>query len=239
MCDPLTISGIALTGASTVASAIGASNVASARNDALAAERIRQTGLDREAAAINARSQDRYQGFGEKQEEKSQQLGDYFSGQQAQAQTANSQAAAAQQAVPSTSNIVVREEARQRSGARKAADKQGAALGELRSFGDLLGGISREQARDAGAVGQLGGFKKGSSGVLASELEAANSAGDSFKFLGDILGLGGTLLTGKGLSGGMTAARAASGPMNILPSVAASATGRAGAGSTAQMFRLY
>ena len=238
MCDPLTLSGIALTGASTVASAIGASQVASARNDALAAERIRQNQLDQEAAAINLRSQDRFQGFEGKQEERGQQLGDYFAQQQATTQQANAQAAGEQQAPASTSSVTVREEARQRGGARDFTQQQGMALGELRSFGDLLGGISREQSRDAGLVGQLGGFKQGSSKVLASELEAANSAGDGLRFLGDVLGLGGTLATGKGLQGGLVGA-ASRGPVNILPSVASAATGRAGAGSTANLFRLY
>jgi hypothetical protein len=237
MCDPLTLSGIALTGASTVASAIGASQVASARNDALAAERIRQGQLDQEAAAINARSQDRYQGFDDQQAERSTKLGDYFAGQQATAQAANRQAASAQQTPPSSSTIVVQEEARQRAGARQAAEQQGRALGNLRSFGDLLGGVSREQARDASLVGQLGGFKQGSSKVLASELEAANAAGDGLRMFGDVLGLGGTLLTGKGLQGSLVGAGRS--PMTIAPSIASGGAGRAAAGSTAELFRLY
>jgi hypothetical protein len=236
MCDPLTLSGIALTGASTVASAIGASQVASARNDALAAERIRQTQLDQEAAAINARSQDRYQDFGGQQQERSQELGDYFSQQQATEQQANSQAAGAQQAPASSSNIVVREEARQRQGARDFTQQQGRALGELRSFGDLLGGVSREQARDAGLVGQLGGFKQGSSKVLASELEAANAAGDGFRMFGDVLGLGGTLLTGKGLQGSLTGAGAAG---NIVNKTANKALTSGVSRSPVGLFQLY
>lgn len=102
----------------------------------------------------------------------------------------------------STSNIVVKEEAKQRDKARALTDQSGAALGELRAFGDVLGTISRDQARDAGAVGQIGGFKSGSSGVLPFELDEAGRAGDGMKLFGDILGGAGSVATGAGLSGG-------------------------------------
>ena len=64
-------------------------------------------------------------------------------------------------------------------------------------------------------------------------------AGDGLRFLGDVLGLGGTLATGKGLQGGFVSA-ASRAPTNILPSVAAGGFGgSAAAGSTANLFRLY
>lgn len=44
MCDPITIAGIALTAGSTIANTIAANRVQRARDDALAAERIRQRG---------------------------------------------------------------------------------------------------------------------------------------------------------------------------------------------------
>lgn len=200
ICDPLTIAGIALTAGSTVANSIGASKVQAARDDALAAERIRQTGLDQEAQALNTQSQDRYQDFEGQQAEKSSELGDYFTGQQLDSANANTAAAAEQTAAPTSSNITVREEQKQRGQAKAFTDQQGAALGDLRSFGDLLGGIGREQARDASLIGQIGGFKRGSSGVLPYELDAASSAGDGAKMFGDILNVGGMALTAKGLS---------------------------------------
>lgn len=202
MCDPLTIAGIALTAGSTVANTMAANKVQNARDDAMAAERIRQQGLDQEAAALNTQSQDRYKDFGGQQEDKATQLGDYFAQQQIEAGNANAENTAAMIMPQSGSNIVVQEEAKQRGKARDFANKNAAALGNLRSFGDLIGSIGRDQARDATQIGVIGGFKRGSSGVLPYELEAANSAGNGLKMFGDILGLGGGLAVNAGLGGG-------------------------------------
>jgi len=114
MCDPITIAGIALTAGSTVANSIANSQVQKARNDALAAERIRQTGYDQEAAAINAKDQESYQDFSGQQATKSQELGDYFQGQQLSNQTAANEQTAAASLPTSASNITVAEEAKQR-----------------------------------------------------------------------------------------------------------------------------
>lgn len=209
MCDPITIAGIALTGASAVANNVAQGKVERARNDALAAERIRQGGLDQEADAINAQSQQRFEGFEDKQDAKSTQLGDFF---QSQGDTPDGANAAA--AIPiSTSNVTVQEEAKQRGKASAFTDAQGKNLGQLRAFGDVLGGISREQARDASAIGQIGGFKRGSSSVLPYELEAANSKGAKMKFLGDVLGGAGSLATSAGLGGATLGSTAATAPV--------------------------
>lgn len=200
MCDPLTIAGIALSVGSVAANTIASGKVERARNDALAAERIRQQGYDKEAQALNTQSQDRYQNFEGQQDQKGQELGDYFAGQS----IANDQNAAvqAENTAPTSSNITLREEAKQKGKAKAFTDKQGQSLGELRAFGDLLGGIGRSQARDATSIGQIGGFKTGSSNVLPYELEAANGAGGAAKTFGDILGLAGSVATGAGVSGG-------------------------------------
>ncbi|MFI5411584.1 hypothetical protein [Kaistia sp. UC242_56] len=200
ICDPLTIAGIALTAGSTVANSVAQGQVARARNDALAAERIRQNGYDRETDALNTQSQDRYQNFSEQQDQRGQELGDYFAGQQIEGANANTAAAQEQSVAPTSSNITMREEQKQRANATAFTDEQGRRLGDLRSFGDLLGGIGREQARDASQIGQIGSFKRGSSAVLPYELEAANSAGGGAKMFGDLLGLGGSFATAKGLS---------------------------------------
>jgi hypothetical protein len=196
MCDPLTIAGLALTAGSTVMNTMAANQAASARNSALQAERARQSGLDREAEALNAQSQDRYKGFEGKQEAKNKELGDYFAGQQTQEPVAT-------ETVPTAdaSNITVQEENRQRSQARADTNESAANLASLRSFGDLLGGISRAQARDAGQIGQIGGFKSGYAGVMPYELEAASQKGAGLRTLGDIMGGIGGLTTSAGLSG--------------------------------------
>ena len=173
-----------------------------ARDSTLAAERIRQRGLDDEAAALNATSQDRYNDFGTQQDERASELGQYFTDQKIENASGNA-AAAQEQAVPqSGSDIVLREEAKQRGKADTFAAGQGEALGNLRAFGDLMGTTGRAQARDAGQIGQIGGFKRGSSSIVPYELEDANSAGDGMKLFADVLGLGGSLATSKGLGAG-------------------------------------
>lgn len=203
MCNPLAIVGVALTAASTVANTVAANQVQKARNDALAAERIRQQGYQREADAANLHARTEYQDFGGQQDERGKQLGDYFQQQTIDENTANQQAAEAQAnaVLPDASGIVVAEDKKQADNARDFTNAQATALGNLRSFGDLMGEKGRVQARDAMTVGQIGGFMKGSSSVLPYELEAANNAGRGANFLGDLLGMGSQFALGKGLQG--------------------------------------
>lgn len=195
MCDPLTITGIALSAGSTVMQTMAANKVQNARNDALLAERLRQRQFDDEAAALNAQSQDRYTGFEGKQDAEGQKLGDYFASQTA------AEPSAAEALPASSSNLVVAEEGRNRAAARRDTNESGAALGNLRAFGDLLSSTGRLQARDAGTIGQIGSFKQGSSGVLPFELEDANSKGGGLRLLGDIMGGAGSVAMSAGLSG--------------------------------------
>lgn len=198
MCDPISIAGAALAVGSTVANQMAASEVEQARNDALAAERRRQGNLDREAEALNLQSQDRYRDFEGQQDERSQQLADFLKGQTAEEPARGI-------AMPeSQSAITVQEEGRQRDVARAFTDQSAENLARLRSFGDLLGGIGRAQSRDAGLIGQLGGFKQGSQGVLPLELQAAQSEGSGWRMLGDVLGAGSQV--------GMMAGAAGKGP---------------------------
>lgn len=217
MCDPITITGIALSAASVVGNTVAQSKVAKARNNALAAERIRQRTLDREAAAVNAGAQDRYTDFGGKQADRAGVLGDFFAGQNIEQGDANTVATLEQNTAPTSSNLTIREEEKQRGKAREFTDRQGKALGDLRSFGDVLGNILLDQGKDGSIIGQIGGFKRGSSGVLPLELEAANQAGNGFKLFADLAGLGGSVVTGAGLSKGNAFPSAPSAPGNAYP----------------------
>jgi hypothetical protein len=193
MCDPF-IAGLALTGLSTGLNYVANQKVEGARDSAMAAERIRQQGLDQQADALNLQSQDRFQGFEDKKDERSSQLGQYFTDQVATPPTAAAMPA-------SGSNITVQAENKARGDARERTDQIGNALGELRSFGDLLGDTSRLQARDASQIGQIGGFKRGSSNILGMELDAANSAGNGMRLGADIAGGLGKVGVSAGLSG--------------------------------------
>lgn len=185
---------------STVANTLAAKQQAKARDNAMAAERIRQRGLDQEAQALNTRSQDRYEDFEGRQGEKATKLGDYFATAQPQADALNASAASV---MPTTANdIVTREMAKKSADAARFTNQQAGALGNLRSFGDLLGDTSRMQGRDASLVGQIGGFKRGSSNVLPLELEAAAQKGGGLRFLGDVLGGLGSIGMTSALTGG-------------------------------------
>lgn len=191
MCDPLTITSIALTAGSVVSNQIASGRQQAARDDALRAERIRQRGFDQQADALNAQSQQSYDTFGADQQQRGSELGQMFTEQRAS--TAGENATASQEmasVAPTSSNIVMREEASQRSQARDFTDAQGRALGNLRAFGDVAGDKARKQARRAGEIGQIGDFKRGSARTLPLELDEASQKGAGFKMLGDLLGVG-------------------------------------------------
>lgn len=198
MCDPLTIAGAAMTGGSLLANMQANSAVAKKRDAAMAAETERQRGYNQQAAAINDTSQGRYKDFSANQGKKSENLGDYFAAQSKALPTD-----APTEAVPTNSNVLVQNErAKQLDKAAAFGAQQNEALAKMRSFGDLLGGISREQATDAANLGTLGSFMRGSNAVLPLELEAANNAGNGWKTAGTVLGMGGSMATMAGLGGG-------------------------------------
>jgi len=201
----MTIIGAALTVGSTVAQYSAQQKVERARNDALSAERIRQKALDREAEALNLGSRERYEDFQGQQEAKAVDLGEYFAGQRTE------EPEAAEALPTASSNIVVREEQKQRDKARDFTDQTGLALGNLRAFGDLLGGIGRETAQDASLIGQIGGFKRGHAGVLPLELDEASRAGNGLRLFGDILGGMGGLAVSAGLNGSPLGSAASAG----------------------------
>jgi hypothetical protein len=182
------------------------SRVQSARDDAMAAERIRQQSLEHEAQAVNEGARTRYNDFQGQEDQKAQTLGDYFNKQNLANGTkpeGTPAAATPTDTTPTSSNVLVQaEQAKQMGKAKAYSDQQGSALGNLRAFGDLLGGISRLQARDAGTIGQIGGFEKGSASVLPYELDAAGHAGDGMKMIGDLAGGFGSLGVSAGLKGG-------------------------------------
>lgn len=195
MCDPVSMVGAALTAGSMFANNAAQNRVAKARDSAMLAERERQRALDSEATALNDTSRGRYTGFDGQREAKTSELTAFFNAQNQPIEAPPAGEAA------SGDNIVVREARKQQNKAKAYGDQQGAALAQLRSFGDLLGGISRGQARDAAQVGTIGGFQRGSANVLPFELDAANRKGDSLGTLGGVLGGLGQVGMMAGLSG--------------------------------------
>ncbi len=201
-----------------------------AREGVMSAERARQAALDAEADALNKGSRERYVGFEGQQDARAASLSDMYR------QPAGTNAGMP----PMGSDLVAREVEGRLDSAKAFGDQQAGALGNLRSFGDLLGGISRSQARDASLVGQIGGFKRGSASITPYELEEAGHAGDKLKFWADVSAGAGKIGIMNGLSGGVAAGAAGAGaPMAVGPRVAPSIVGSFAPPSNLTTFNPY
>jgi len=195
MCTPVLLAGAALAVGSAVANTIAANTQAQARNDVLAAERIRQQRFDQQTAALNTQSQDRFIDFVPQMEARATSLGDVL------ASRVSDPNSASDTVMPgSSSSIVNQERDKQLGKAQDFVDSRASALADMRSFGDLLGDISIGQGRDASKIGQIGGFKRSSNNLLPLELNEAQKAGDGYMLLGDVLGGLGSIATSAGVS---------------------------------------
>jgi hypothetical protein len=218
MCDPMTIASVALSAGSAVANNAAANQQAQAQAAAMAAERSRQRVFDDEGRGVNEQARNRFENISEQQDQKTRDLTEVFSGE------ANRGADVISAALPRTSsNITMQNDERERGRASDFANQQGEAMARMRSFADLFGGLGRDTAQDASQIGMIGGFKRGSQGVLPFELEAASMKGQGLRTAADIMsGLGGIGLNA-GLSGANPFARTpmssnvVSGPMARSP----------------------
>jgi len=209
---------------STLLSSLFAGNaqdeVNAARASTFGAERGRQGALDAEAAGVNSGALQRYAGFDTQMADRAKTLGDFYKS------AVGAGTVLPGSTVPaSTSDLVNREIDNRMAIAKAFGVQQGEAKGNLQSFGDLLGRISLNQARDAGTLSQIGGYKKGSAGVNALEMDAASHAGDSEKQLADLFAGLGKVGLSAGLSGALApvaagATAAVGAPLNILPAAA-------------------
>lgn len=196
-----------LGGLSMGANYIGNQKAQNATAGAMAAERRRQNKLDEESYALNAAARDRYQGAEGQIEDKSTELSDMYT--EALSQPATRPQAIAPQ---SDSSVIQNIDATTEAASRADGQDRARRLGEFRGFGDFMGETMRGQSRDAGQIGMLGGFKRGSQGVLPMELEGAATKGQGWMMLGDLLNMAsGTLLNkslmAPGAMGWMTGAR--------------------------------
>lgn len=223
MCDPLTIAGIAASAAGAAANYKALGDVAAARSGVLTAERQRQAGLDSEAAGVNSSSLGRFSNFGGDTESRAAALTDMYKNPNGTTVTPTPNL------MPASNSEITNRDIASKSGiAKDYTNQQADALGRVRAFGDVLATDNRGLARDAITLGQIGGFKKGSSDATAYELDNANNAGNDAAFLGNVLGGVGKIGITAGLSGGSaklasmfgSAPQVAGAPLNILPPVA-------------------
>jgi hypothetical protein len=160
------------------------SQVDAARNAVIQQDRAQQAALDSQAKVITDQSLGRFNNFGTQMTADAAKLSDFYNTPVTTPTTPNTIAA-----LPASTNDVVNREIANKSGIASAfGTQQGNALGTLHSFGDLMGNISRGQAHDTQAVGQLGNFKAGDTAVTQILLDNANRAGNTDAAIGNILG---------------------------------------------------
>jgi hypothetical protein len=196
MCDPISIGAGVLMAGSVAANSAAQSKINKARQGAMEAERIRQRGYQSEADVTTDTSQGRYKNFEQGQQNTAQNLGSFL-----QSYTQPSTQIASAALPTSTSNVVNLEQEKQLGKAQDYSNQQAQSLGNLRSFGEYLGGITRDRLRDTGQLGMLKSLQMGSQSVLPYELEAANNKGSGLQTAGQIMGGLGTIGMLAGLSG--------------------------------------
>lgn len=210
--------GAALTAGGIIANSAAQDQVAGARAAASNTETARQAALNNQIFALAGQSANRYQNFDGQMGDRTAQLSKFYD---AQGTSLPPSGATAGTVPASTSALVRADGARQMAKVDAYTNQQRGALANLRSFGDVLGGISRDVRGDEDKINVINSFKRGSSAVLPLELSNANTAGNGLKMVGDISkGLGsvamGYGLGGAGLFGGGLGPMAAAGGANGL-----------------------
>lgn len=194
MCDPLTLTSLALTAGGAVANNMAANEAAKARSSVLQAERERQQSMERRQTGLSDQSLGEMENFTEDQQGRVSDLTDYFL-----APTAGDANEDAGMVAPEgTSSITTREMQRQGDAARGRSNQNAANIATMRSFGDLMGDRMRSIGRNSSAIDQLTGFRRGSSDAMAFEMDAASQRGAGKRLLGDVLGGLGSVVGGYG-----------------------------------------
>lgn len=193
----------ALVAASALANNQAQKKVESAQNKAYnAAERNRLSRQsEAEQAARNTEAQ--YKDQPKKMEETGDTLGEQFKAEQEDVSAAMARSALR----PGLStDAVVGEESRQRSGTRRYTDKLADALGQMR-------GVDQEQmtaalagSQNARDIQNADAAVRGDQGVLAARLQAAQGKGKGYATLGDVLSLAATVYGGYAFGGAAGAA---------------------------------
>ncbi len=210
--DPITIA-IALTLLSAGANYMSGQQQMQASADYQTAERLRQKKLDEEAAAINNQSRERLDNYDEKQGDRQGELAALFA-------PAPDAPGGTGYLPAQESTVLAANDQREGAKAREFGAQQGDALADVRAFTDMFANIGLEQGRDAGRVGAINSYKRGSSGLLAGEMQAAQGEGAGWALAGDVLGAAGQVAMGSALGPAAAGAKgslfpvAASGPAN-------------------------
>lgn len=198
MCDPISAGAAVLSAGSMLANSSAQDQVSSARSGVLSAEAGRQQGFNTEANNLNTASANGYDNTTGKMADRAMSVAKFYGSQNGGLPTSGPTAGT----IPASSSNIVNSESKAQQGKVAAFnDQQNTALGQLRSFGDILGGADRNTALNTANVGNINSMKQGDAALTPLLLENANNAGNGMKMFGDILGGLGKVGLYAGLSG--------------------------------------
>jgi hypothetical protein len=196
--NPLLVAGALATVGSAGLNMGAQGQVAAARRAAEMAELQRQERWDNQIRDLQKQSLNRFDNFTPQMDARAGTVADFYKASGGSLPSSGVTAGI----IPQTSGLVAREGTNQMNKVNAFNDQQGTALGNLRSFGDIMGAANRGMAIDSSLIGGINNMKQGSSNVLQSELEDANRAGGGMKSFADILSGLGKIGVAAGLSGG-------------------------------------
>jgi len=233
MCDPITMTALALTAAGTAAQYQGARQAKKAMNAAAGAESQRQAKLRGEADAL---FQDSLSKQGS--ESQVQRLADIVKERQAGVDENASVAPVANiPVINGAPNIVADETAAAVNQGNVRASDEAKAKATLAAFGDLQLGNALANARAGSKQSQLANFMGGSQAVLGSELQAASRRGDKMKMIGDLLSTAGQITGMYGVGKALSAGSAAASSPNTVKAVYGSPALNSGASNWYSMYK--
>jgi len=168
-------------------------------NSPLAAERARQAEYQKRADEVLTREVSRFNDTPGQMATKAAELADYFGKKSAPLPTSGP----TDTAMPVSQSRSVLLDAKPKFDKVAAYNKQqGDALGNLRSFGDVFADIGHGVRRDRMELGTINNFRQGMASIVPLEMNAAyKPPSQDNGALGDLLKLGGSLMTMYGLSG--------------------------------------
>lgn len=184
MCDPLSIAGAVATVAGTGMQYLGSQKAQGAQDRVVAAEQQRQEQFRREQAAVQDGAV-----TGQTRPEQDRKLAEAEGKRTATAQAAVMPSSVSEIPLAGNEASVVGDTIANRYAA--SADKARTEAGsraKLGAWGDLNFGNLMDLTKSGQTQSMLGGFSRGSSGVVPIELEAASQAGGGFNTFGQLLG---------------------------------------------------
>lgn len=198
MCDPFSVGAAALSAAGIGANMLGAGEQQSARDSAMAAEGLRQQGIQQKSTDLFNVTLDK--ATAPKQMQAQTDAAKVRTGKDVATLEANSGVygtAGASLDSESKSSI-----ARALRGALDRGKQQAKLNGDVNGVGDATARLGVDLNRAGQWQSIFGGNARSSAALLPLELEEANRAGSTMRGIGQILGAGGQALGTAGVMGG-------------------------------------